>query len=396
MAERNYVSTGDTATTIPDIGGHAVTGIYQTTVDSSTLIVTDPTKNTAIGFNYDKAMELMPEDMRQQYLAEARKKIDLDNPATIRQYGQELIQESEKVTNRVLAQSKSDPAVPLISLTNDLMMTLDEMTNPAEPLKPQPMWKRLPIVRHFVKKVKEVKIEGRTPDKNLDEISGKFVAMKAGAMTTTTMIDDIGGACRDCVVDTRKKIIELMLVREELQKKIREMDTQDICDLDELQRLRAKDRELSKRITSLATSEHLFQQNMVQLHQIQLNYDGIIDKCEESVRLIPVVKMQVATNLEVEKQSRFVDGIQSFEDFANETIKKNAQQLRDSSMKLAKMTETPGLKIESIEDAKRAIIDMHRGCEQIHKDGEKIRVEMRTALQRMTDELHEELRKEYV
>lgn len=393
MSNRIYTSEGTVA--VPEPGEQPITGGGYT-ADTSTMIVTDPKKNTIVGFSYDKAMEVMPADMRQHYLEEAKKHIDFEKPATIRQYGQELIQESEKVTNRVLAQSKSDPAVPLIQLTNELMMTLDEMSNPAEPLKPQPIWKRLPIVRHFVKKVKEVKVESRTPDKNLDDISGKFVAMKTGAMTTTTMIDDIGETCRDCVVDAREKIIELMLIREELQTKIREMDAMDVCDLDELQKLRTRDRELSKRITSLATSEHLFQQNMVQINQIQRNYSGVIDKCEESIQLIPVVKMQVATNVEIEKQHRYIEAIQSFEDYANKTITENAHQLRDQSLKLAKMTETPGLKIESIEDAKRAIVDMYRGCEQISKDGEKMRIEVRTALQKMTDELHEELRKEYI
>ena len=396
MSERNYVSTdGNYREPVPPSvpsPGHS----QVTVTDSSSMIVTDPRKNTIIGFNYDKALEIMSSEARQQYLDEAKKHIDLDNPASIRSYGQELIQESEKVTNRVLAQSQSDPAVPLIKLTNELMMTLDNISNPAEPLKPQPAWKRLPIVRHFVKKVKEVQIEHRTPDKNLDDIGGKFVAMKTGAMTTTTNIDDIGETCRDCVIDAREKIIELMLVREELQKTIREMDAQDVCDLDELQKLRTRDRELSKRITSLTTSEHLFQQNMVQLNQIQRNYSGVIDKCEESLQLIPVVKIQATTGVEIEKQRRYIEAIKSFEDYANEAIRKNAHELRDQTMELSKMIETPGLKIESIEDAKRAIIDMHRGYEQMAKDGEKMRIEMRSALQKMTDELHEELRKEYI
>ena len=400
MAVRNYTdgpideSTQDVTTPVYQ-GGYPTTDVNSST-DSSALVVTDPTKNTIVGFNYDRAMDLMTPDAKQEMLAKAKKNIDLDNPATIRQYGQDLIQESEKVTDRVLAESSSDPTIPLIKLTNDLKMTLDEMTNPQDPLKPQPIWKRLPILRHFVKKVKEVQIERKSPDKNLDDISAKFAAMKAGAMSKTVMIDDMLQMCRECVVDSREKILELMCVREELQEQMKKLDAMEVCDLDELQRLRDRDHELSKRITLLATSEHLFQQSMVQNHQMMRNYNGIIDKCDEERQLIPIVKMQVANGVEIERQHRYVDAIQSFEDYTNETITTNAHTLRDQSLKLAKMTETSGLKIESIDDAKRAIIDMYRGCEQISKDGEKMRTEVRQALQKMTEELHAELRRDYI
>ena len=399
MGVRNYTSDdlGQSRTsdaTMKYTGSHPVVGSNPS--DSSAIVVTDPSKNTMVGFNYDRAMDLMSSDMKQQLLNKAKKNIDLDNPASIRQYGQDLIQESEKVTDRVLAESNSDPAIPLIKLTNDLMMTLDEMTNPQEPLQQPSIWKRLPVVRHFVKKVKEVQIERKSPDKNLDDISAKFAAMKTGAMSKTVMIDDMLEMCRDCVVDSREKVLELMCIREELQEQIRQLDAMEVCDLDELQRLRNRDRELSKRITLLATSEHLFQQSMVQNNQMLRNYNGIIDKCEESRQLIPVVKMQVANGVEIERQHRYVEAIQSFEDYANKTITTNAHTLRDQSLKLAKMTETTGLKIESIADAKKAIIDMYRGCEQISKDGEKMRIEVRDALQKMTEELHAELRKDYI
>lgn len=388
MSTRNY--------TDEPISSQETTAVVATPTDASSLVITDPSKNTTVGFDYSRAMDLMPTDMKSKLLEKAKKHIDLENPQSIRQYGQDLIQESEKVTDRVLAESNSDPAVPLIKLTNELRMSLDEMTNPQEPLQQPSIWKRLPIIRNFVKKVKEVQIERKSPDKNLDDISAKFAAMKTGAMSKTVMIDDMVAMCRDCIVDSRETILELMCVREEVQKEIQVLDAQDVCDLDELQRLRNRDRELSKRITLLATSEHLFQQSMVQNEQMLRNYNGIIDKCEESRQLIPIVKMQVANNVEIEKQHRYVDAIQSFEDYMNETITTNAHTLKDQSLKLAKMTETSGLKIESIEDAKRAIIDMYRGCEQISKDGEKMRVEVRSALQKMTEELHAELKKDYI
>ena len=394
MAERNYVSTdNDYMSPVVSRPGHSS---EVSVVDSSTVIVTDPRKNTMVGFSYDKAVELMPNDMRKQYLAEVKKSVDIDNPATIREFGQELIRESEKISNAIISKSESDPMIPIIGLTNELMLALDDYTNPLEKPKAVSKWKRLPIIRNFVKKAKEVKIESRTPSKNLDEISSKFVAMKSDAMMTNNSIADMGETCRDCVVDSREKIIGLMLMREELQQQIREIDSSDVCDLDELQRLRSRDRELSKRITSLGSSEGLFQQNMVQANRLQRNYDGVIDKCEESLQLIPVVKMQVAMGLEIEKQHRSITALQQFEDYVNKAITTNANTLRDQSIELAKMTEKPMLHVESIDDAKKAIIDMHRGCEQASQEGERVRTEIRSALQKMEEELHEELRKEYV
>jgi uncharacterized protein YaaN involved in tellurite resistance len=355
---------------------------------------TDTSVNTQIAFDYKSALVKMSDDKRSEYLAQVQSEVDIDKPSSIRSYGQDLMINVERVSEKVLEMSKSDPEVAAIQLTNDLMMELDDLKSHLNADKGS--WldtlKKLPIIKNIVRKSKEVSIEKATPGSNLRKVSESFAALKVDSMAQTVTIGDMATTCKDFIISAREKILGLMVLREQVKVQLEEMENAEYVNLDELQRLRIADGNLSKKITGMSTTEHLSQQSLVQLGILNGTYSSVIDRCEESQQLIPVVRNQVAIGVLTDRNKRSVEHIKRFEDYANNVIVENMTELEKSSIEMARMMETPGIKAETLEQTKSKLVNIVRGIKEIQANGENQRNQVLDTIQRLSTELNDAIR----
>ena len=356
---------------------------------------TDTSVNTQIAFDYKSALVKMSDDKRSEYLAQVQSEVDIDKPSSIRSYGQDLMVNVERVSEKVLEMSKSDPEVAAIQLTNDLMMELDDMKSHLNADKGGG-WldtlKKLPIIKSIVRKSKEISIEKATPSSNLRKVSESFAALKVDSMAQTVTIGDMAMACKDFIISAREKILSLMVLREQVKAQLEQAESAEYVNLDELQRLRIADGNLSKKITGMSTTEHLSQQSLVQLGILNGTYSSVIDRCEESQQLIPVVRNQVAIGVLTDRNKRSVEHIKRFEDYANNVIVENMTELEKSSIEMARMMETPGIKAETLEQTKTKLVNIVRGIKEIQANGENQRNQVLDTIQRLSTELNDAIR----
>ena len=356
---------------------------------------TDTSVNTQIAFDYKSALVKMNDDKRSEYLAQVQSEVDIDKPSSIRSYGQDLMVNVERVSEKVLEMSKSDPEVAAIQLTNDLMMELDDMKSHLNADKGGG-WldtlKKLPIIKSIVRKSKEISIEKATPSSNLRKVSESFAALKVDSMAQTVTIGDMAMACKDFIISAREKILSLMVLREQVKAQLEQAESAEYVNLDDLQRLRIADGNLSKKITGMSTTEHLSQQALVQLGILNGTYSSVIDRCEESQQLIPVVRNQVAIGVLTDRNKRSVEHIKRFEDYANNVIVENMTELEKSSIEMARMMETPGIKAETLEQTKTKLVNIVRGIKEIQANGENQRNQVLDTIQRLSIELNDAIR----
>ena len=360
---------------------------------TTSVVTVSTSNNTSAVFDYDRAVSIMTEEKRKKYLDLAAKEIDIERPSSIRHYGQDITKAVSNIADKIIDKTRSDKTNETIDLTNSLVIELKSLGEKND--DDQSFWKRikrLPVVRSIVKKAVETKVENTTVGNNVREISEQFVAMKSDAMAQTVIMEDLHTTCRDYVVQSREKTLGIIVMREEVKKKLAELEASDIADLDEIQRMRLADNELSKKITTLETNEHLFQQNMFQIAALQSNFSSIIDKCENALQLIPVVRLQLAMAGTTDKQRNQVDATIMFDEFSNEILVKNMQALHDESIGLAKAMETPSIRLETLQQTKNTLIDMVRSVKEIKDRGEEQREQIRQGLQTLSDELNEALR----
>ena len=355
---------------------------------------TDTSVNTQIAFDYKSALVKMSDDKRSEYLAQVQSEVDIDKPSSIRSYGQDLMVNVERVSEKVLEMSKSDPEVAAIQLTNDLMMELDDLKSHLNADKGS--WldtlKKLPIIKSIVRKGKEISIEKATPGSNLRKVSESFAALKVDSMAQTVTIGDMAMTCKDFIISAREKILGLMVLREQVKAQLEQAESAEYVNLDELQRLRIADGNLSKKIAGMSTTEHLSQQSLVQLGILNGTYSSVIDRCEESQQLIPVVRNQVAIGVLTDRNKRSVEHIKRFEDYANNVIVENMTELDKSSIEMARMMETPGIKAETLEQTKSKLVNIVRGIKEIQANGENQRNQVLDTIQRLSTELNDAIR----
>ena len=355
---------------------------------------TDTSVNTQIAFDYKSALVKMSDDKRSEYLAQVQSEVDIDKPSSIRSYGQDLMVNVERVSEKVLEMSKSDPEVAAIQLTNDLMMELDDLKSHLNADKGS--WldtlKKLPIIKSIVRKGKEISIEKATPGSNLRKVSESFAALKVDSMAQTVTIGDMAMTCKDFIISAREKILGLMVLREQVKAQLEQAESAEYVNLDELQRLRIADGNLSKKIAGMSTTEHLSQQSLVQLGILNGTYSSVIDRCEESQQLIPVVRNQVAIGVLTDRNKRSVEHIKRFEDYANNVIVENMTELEKSSIEMARMMETPGIKAETLEQTKSKLVNIVRGIKEIQANGENQRNQVLDTIQRLSTELNDAIR----
>jgi uncharacterized protein YaaN involved in tellurite resistance len=355
---------------------------------------TDTSVNTQIAFDYKSALVKMSDDKRSEYLAQVQSEVDIDKPSSIRSYGQDLMVNVERVSEKVLEMSKSDPEVAAIQLTNDLMMELDDLKSHLNADKGG--WldtlKKLPIIKSIVRKGKEISIEKATPGSNLRKVSESFAALKVDSMAQTVTIGDMAMTCKDFIISAREKILGLMVLREQVKAQLEQAESAEYVNLDELQRLRIADGNLSKKIAGMSTTEHLSQQSLVQLGILNGTYSSVIDRCEESQQLIPVVRNQVAIGVLTDRNKRSVEHIKRFEDYANNVIVENMTELEKSSIEMARMMETPGIKAETLEQTKSKLVNIVRGIKEIQANGENQRNQVLDTIQRLSTELNDAIR----
>ena len=355
---------------------------------------TDTSVNTQIAFDYKSALVKMSDDKRSEYLAQVQSEVDIDKPSSIRSYGQDLMVNVERVSEKVLEMSKSDPEVAAIQLTNDLMMELDDLKSHLNADKGG--WldtlKKLPIIKSIVRKGKEISIEKATPGSNLRKVSESFAALKVDSMAQTVTIGDMAMTCKDFIISAREKILGLMVLREQVKAQLEQAESAEYVNLDELQRLRIADGNLSKKIAGMSTTEHLSQQSLVQLGILNGTYSSVIDRCEESQQLIPVVRNQVAIGVLTDRNKRSVEHIKRFEDYANNVIVENMTELEKSSIEMARMMETPGIMAETLEQTKSKLVNIVRGIKEIQANGENQRNQVLDTIQRLSTELNDAIR----
>ena len=357
---------------------------------------TDTSVNTRIAFDYKSALVKMSDDKRSEYLAQVQSEVDIDKPSSIRSYGQDLMVNVNRVSEKVLEMSNSNPEIAAIQLTNDLMMELDDLKSHLNADADKGSWldtlKKLPIIKSIVRKSKEISIEKATPGSNLRKVSESFAALKVDSMAQTVTIGDMAMACKDFIISAREKILSLMVLREQVKAQLEQAESAEYVNLDELQRLRIADGNLSKKITGISTTEHLSQQSLVQLGILNGTYSSVIDRCEESQQLIPVVRHQVAIGLMTDRNKRSVEHIKRFEDYANNVIVENMTELEKSSIEMARMMETPGIKAETLEQTKSKLINIVHGIKEIQANGENQRNQVLDTIQRLSTELNDAIR----
>jgi uncharacterized protein YaaN involved in tellurite resistance len=187
--------------------------------------------------------------------------------------------------------------------------------------------------------------------------------------------------------DLAKLIVAGKLKLEEIDKQIEDMKTSG-AESYELQNMQYFRNALSKRISDMQVTGHVFYQSQFQIMAIQQNNNSIADKSDEIVNhVIPIWKNQLPMAIVLKNQTTSIEAQNKIAETTNRLLEKTANDLKINSIAVAKASEESVISLATLDKTTKALIDTVKSVRQIHADAEKNRGIVESTLQKYNQEI---------
>lgn len=342
--------------------------------------------------NYDTIIATLTPEQRQEYLAKADS-ISTNDVNSVRNFGQEISSIVAKNGDVLLSQVKANRSNEVVEYVNSLLVELgdfDDEINKFSNSESSALKRfiyKLPIIRNLRKTVQEICVQYSTVSENVNKISDKIAMSKVVALRDNTTLQQIYENNELYLQDLAKLIVAGKLKLEEIDKQIEDMKTSG-AESYELQNMQYFRNALSKRISDMQVTGHVFYQSQFQIMAIQQNNNSIADKSDEIVNhVIPIWKNQLPMAIVLKNQTASIEAQNKIAETTNRLLEKTANDLKTNSISVAKASEESVISLSTLDKTTKALIDTVKSVRQIHADAEKNRGIVESTLQKYNQEI---------
>lgn len=348
---------------------------------------------TVSSFDYKSDIAKLTPEERQQYLALA-KDINLNYVNTIHTFGSEISECVSRDADVLLEHSKANKTSDITNLINSLLDELSEIREINEPETGfKGFLKRLPVIGSMVRSVEKAEVRNNTIKENIDNISKELTACRMGTMSDNQTLMTMRENTVNYLEETRKKIIALGIIKEELDNELREIESDPNVDVNIITQKQAAQNALSKRVTDMVSAETIFESNLYQIAMIAGNNATLSQQIEHTIsNVVPLIKQGLSIDILVDRQEKAEQMNSRVKTVANELIKQNAQKLKASSIKIARSAEEPFMEAKSIAETMDAITSTIIEVKTIHENGEQMRQQYLKEMQQLSKNLESAVR----
>lgn len=342
--------------------------------------------------NYDTIIATLTPEQRQEYLAKADS-ISTNDVNSVRNFGQEISSIVAKNGDVLLSQVKANRSNEVVEYVNSLLVELgdfDDEINKFSNSESSALKRfiyKLPIIRNLRKTVQEICVQYSTVSENVNKISDKIAMSKVVALRDNTTLQQIYENNELYLQDLAKLIVAGKLKLEEIDSQIEEMKTSG-AESYEIQNMQYFRNALSKRISDMQVTGHVFYQSQFQIMAIQQNNNSIADKSDEIVNhVIPIWKNQLPMAIVLKNQTASIEAQNKIAETTNRLLEKTANDLKTNSISVAKASEESVISLSTLDKTTKALIDTVKSVRQIHADAEKNRGIVESTLQKYNQEI---------
>ena len=151
---------------------------------------------------------------------------------------------------------------------------------------------------------------------------------------------------------------------------------------------------LEQRVYDLEMAKMVSLQTAPQIKMIQNGNYKLISKIHSAfVITIPVFKNGIVQAVALKRQKLVSDSMNELDKTTNELLMKNAQNIKNQSIDIARMSSGSSVKIETLENTWQTIMEGIEETQRIQKDNEKLRIEGTAKIQEMNEKMKQKLLK---
>ena len=316
------------------------------------------------------------------------KKIDLKNQIAVLEFGKETATGISTFSDRMLSTIKSSSIQKSTAMLNNLNKIMDRF-DPKDFLeqeKKEGFLKRIfsrskqqlqSILSKYDSLTKEV-------DAVYNEIQKYEVEMKRNTVELENMYDEnlnYFHSLSEHVAAIDVKIEETQQYLPELEAKAAENDQTAIMELESIQRGIEL---LEQRKYDLEMAQQVSFQSAPQIRLMQQGNNHLIGKINSAfVTTIPIFKQGLVHAVTMQRQKLVSDSMAELDKRTNEMLIKNAENVRQNSVTIAKQAGTPSISIETIETTWKTIMQGIEETKQIQEETVKNREEGRKRIEQL-------------
>lgn len=319
-----------------------------------------------------------------QALAE---KIDVKNQIAVLEFGKETATAISKFSDKMLASirtSKLEKSSELINNLNKIMDRFDPKDFKEE--------KKGGLLKRLFSKGKEqlerILSKYDTMNKEIDviynEIQKYELEMKRNTIELEQMYDqnlNYFQSLSEHVAAIEVKLEQLQPLLPELERRANEGDQEAIMELESLKRNMDL---LEQRRYDLEMAQQVSFQSAPQIRMIQQGNNHLIGKINSAfVTTIPIFKQGLIHAVTIQRQKLVADSMNELDKRTNEMLIRNAENIRQNSVNIARSAGNPSIKIETIETTWQTIMAGIEETKQIQAETVRNRDEGRKRIEQL-------------
>ena len=338
--------------------------------------------------------KISPED--RQKIDQIKNQIDLRNSGLPSIYGTNAQKGIAKFSDEILSEVRSKDTGEVGDLMRDLLVKVNDADI-------QNFGEKSFLDKFFggpKKQVEKYLAKYQNMETQIDKISAKLESARMGLLKDIGVFDKLYEENIAYFKDLERYIIAGEEAIEEMRSETLPVLYKEAESSDEPMAMQVvRDFEdnvnrFEKRIFDLKTSKAVALQTAPQIKLIQNNDQLLADKITDSINnTIPLWKSQVVIALGLNRQQEIVEMQREVSDTTNELLRRNSENLRNSTVEIQKEAQRSTIDVETIKEVNQNLIATIEESMQIQEDAKNQRKEAEKELVMVQEELRNELAK---
>lgn len=319
--------------------------------------------------------------------------IDIYNPRSLMTYGSETQRKLEQASDQVLGNATGRDNEEIAQMITTLMQTVNEvMPDDVEKARKTGLfpWARKKIEQRML----NLQVKARTIEGSIATFSGRLRSQNDKLVRNNVILSQQLDSLKNYFQDLNVEIAAGEIKLKEIDEKIipelmdKKSSTNDPFVAQELMQIQQARSDLASHMDSLVRSQQLALLQAGQILVLQQGNSELSKKLDEAVtQVVPLWKSQMTMTLMLLGAENALKTLDVVTDTTNKLITSVSKQVKSTGIEIAKKSKESIIKMETLRDTHRNLMETIQGITEVTKDAEQKRLQAQAEISRNQDEL---------
>lgn len=318
--------------------------------------------------------------------------VDVRNANAILEYGNQPAQEISKFADQILRTIKTNTVESSSVMIRELTSIMKKFDKQDFEDKPEGFFGK--IFNKPAKAVEKIMGKYKTIGTEIDKIYTELGKYKVDLNNANLMLDNMYEQNFNYYQELEKYVVAGNLVVEKLEKdnlpalEAKAASSGDQMDYMNLENMKTAIEMMKQRIYDLETAKMVSLQTAPQIKMIQRGNYKLVSKIHSAfIITIPVFKNGIVQAVALKRQRIVSDSLTELDRTTNELLLKNAENIKNQSIDIAKLAGGTSVRIETLEKTWSTIMEGIEETKRIEEENKKLREQGIAKLDDMTEKL---------